>query len=569
MHEIDSSLDIQADVDDDLTVVSDCGSDEFFSFTAPSGLAERLDKFLAVRVVHVSRETIKRAILDGHCSVDGNVCQEPKCKIRRDQQITLSLPSTGTELVAQSLGLQYIYKDATIAVVNKPAGLTVHPCPSCTDTTLVHGLLYNFPQLAALGGERPGIVHRLDKDTSGVMVVALQETTRLRLTEAFAERKVHKTYLAIVHGIPAQTGTCTATMGRHPIQKVKMAVVHNGRTAHTDWERVYADPEGRFSILRIILHTGRTHQIRVHMQHVGHPLLGDSVYSLPNKFAPCAIAPRQMLHAWRLEIPNKICCTQDSAPESSPVSVASRETNMHTFTAPLPADFISTARKLDQSTIWAVLTGSPGCGKSAVLEGLHQKGHAVCSADQLVHNLYTPNTPLWHALRFRFGLEVIEASTGNINRKHLFALMCNDPAVRHEVNQLVHPVVDENVRAFLRATSDSPIRIVEIPLWFESMQSQIRKQGALTPDMVIAVHCEDAQRLHRLQEHRAWSPEMCATMDSWQLAQAEKVKRSDYVVPNSSTLEALEAEVDQLEVTLKALALRKSEKLLTALAQFQ
>ncbi|MEG6594176.1 RluA family pseudouridine synthase, partial [Desulfovibrio sp. 1188_IL3213] len=234
------------------------------------------------------------------CTVDGLPEKRPAAKVHMGQAVILNLPEHQGSLQPEEGHLELLWQDAHLVVCNKPAGLTVHPCPSCPEQTLVQRLLGRFPQLSRLEGQRPGIVHRLDKDTSGLLVVALTESDRLTLSEAFAERQVHKEYLALVSGLPPLEGQCREPLGRHPTAKIKMAVVpenRGGRQAFTEWRRLWSTDDNSVSLLAVRIHTGRTHQIRVHMAHMGHPLLGDRLY------APKAVqdmAPRQMLHAWRL-----------------------------------------------------------------------------------------------------------------------------------------------------------------------------------------------------------------------------------------------------------------------------
>ena len=216
-------------------------------------------------------------------------------------------------LAAAKNALTIYYQDKFLAVIEKKPGLTVHPCPSCQEETLVNHLLYHFPSLKTMEGERPGIVHRLDKDTSGLMLVALTEESRLKLSEAFSEKQIKKTYLALVQGI-CPNGESREPIGRHPAIKTKMALVplnKGGREAFSEWERIYPKEmtaqkitasdtnkqNEKFSLLKVQIHTGRTHQIRVHLSAFGYPLLGDEVYA-PAHIA--AKAPRQMLHAYTL-----------------------------------------------------------------------------------------------------------------------------------------------------------------------------------------------------------------------------------------------------------------------------
>ena len=220
-------------------------------------------------------------------------------------------PPSAVTLVPQEVNFSVIYEDKSLIVVSKPAGVVVHPAPGHSEGTLVHGLLKHCRDLSGIGGElRPGIVHRLDKDTSGLMVAAKNDNAHLSLARQFKSGAVKKEYAAIVHGrMKTHTGEVNLPVGRHPVKRKKMAVVSKGgRHAITIWRKVEEFDAG-FSFLSILLKTGRTHQIRVHMSHIGHPLAGDLIYGHgPNwwkrncpvgKRFSCQVQ-RQMLHSFRL-----------------------------------------------------------------------------------------------------------------------------------------------------------------------------------------------------------------------------------------------------------------------------
>ena len=228
------------------------------------------------------------------------------------QRVALDVPPPlPAEIIQQDLPLTILFEDDDLVVVDKPPGLVVHPAAGHADRTLVNALLFHMKNLSGIGGElRPGIVHRLDKDTSGVMVIAKNDPTHRALTAAWP--KVRKEYLAIVYGKPKKDrGTIEAPIGRDPRNRKRMAVVRaGGRAAATEYEVVeslrYA------SLVRCVLRSGRTHQIRVHLKHLGHPIIGDALYSgpqwrgIPDKRLQKAIAafPRQALHSWRLTLPD-------------------------------------------------------------------------------------------------------------------------------------------------------------------------------------------------------------------------------------------------------------------------
>ena len=202
----------------------------------------------------------------------------------------------------QQIPLSVLYEDSHLIVVDKESGMVVHPAAGNPDGTLVNALLHHCGDLSGIGGvERPGIVHRLDKDTSGCIVVAKNDAAHLSLTSQFAARGTAKLYLAVVQGCPAEPrGTVFTNIGRHPVNRLKMAVVNpgSGKPAITDYEVLHYDAATDSSLVLCTLHTGRTHQIRVHMLHLGHPLIGDPIYAHPRRQK--ARPGRLMLHAWRL-----------------------------------------------------------------------------------------------------------------------------------------------------------------------------------------------------------------------------------------------------------------------------
>jgi 23S rRNA pseudouridine1911/1915/1917 synthase len=209
-------------------------------------------------------------------------------------------------LVPQEIPLDVLFEDEHLIVLNKPAGLTVHPAPGNKDGTLVNGLLHHCPDLPGISGKlRPGIVHRLDKDTTGCIVVAKSQEALVKLQVQIQKRIASREYLAVVHGVPAaEHGTIVGAIGRHPADRKKYAVVHDdsGRHACTHWTLL--ERLGDYSLMRFKLDTGRTHQIRVHCAHIGHPIVGDPVYSRCRKL-PLAL-PGQALHAFQLGLDHPI-----------------------------------------------------------------------------------------------------------------------------------------------------------------------------------------------------------------------------------------------------------------------
>lgn len=273
----------------------------------------RLDVALSRLVTTHTRSFLARCIDDGQVSVDGTPAHRPAERVHAGQSVLLTLPpAAATDVAPQDLPLRIVYQDADVAVIDKPAGLVVHPSAGHAEGTMVNALLFHLTDLSGLGGEiRPGIVHRLDKDTSGLMVVAKHDAAHRFLTGEWQTGSVIKEYLALVYGTPrAEEGTVDAPIGRDPRDRKRMAVVESGRGAVTHW-RVEAALR-HASLLRCRLETGRTHQIRVHMKSIGHPIVGDPMYSgpqwrgIPDKIIQKALSnlDRQALHATRLTFPH-------------------------------------------------------------------------------------------------------------------------------------------------------------------------------------------------------------------------------------------------------------------------
>ena len=282
----------------------------------PEAAGERLDRFLA-RALDRPRNQVQRWIHDGGVRRAGDaVPLKAAHAVAADEVLVARVGDDGIRqtLEPEDRELRVLYEDADVAVLDKPAGLSVHPGAGRATGTLAHRLLARYPETASVGGPgRPGIVHRLDKDTTGALVVARTARAYQGLAAAFAGRAVRKTYLAIVHGVPkAVRGSVTAAIGRHPQRRKEMAVRSGGRPAVTHY-RVLAQCRPAASVLEIDLETGRTHQIRVHLKYLGHPLVGDPVYgearwrALPRAAqAPLRDFPRPALHAFRLQFAHPV-----------------------------------------------------------------------------------------------------------------------------------------------------------------------------------------------------------------------------------------------------------------------
>ena len=264
--------------------------------TVYTGDGSRLDVLLS-RDGALSRSRAAELIREGAVTVDGHPERKPSCKPETGAQVHLTLPEPRPAAVeAQDIPLTVLYQDAHLAVVVKPCGMVVHPAAGNPDGTLVNALLYHLDSLSGIGGEmRPGIVHRLDKDTSGLLLVAKDARTHAALSEALSLRQMEKHYYAVVAGVMKENaGVIDAPIGRSPADRKKMAVVPDGRPSRTEWtlKRQWSDR----ALLDIHLITGRTHQIRVHMSSIHHPVLGDPIYGHKN----LPHAPRLMLHAYSL-----------------------------------------------------------------------------------------------------------------------------------------------------------------------------------------------------------------------------------------------------------------------------
>jgi len=271
-----------------------------FSFTAAAEDAGvRLDKFLSARLESLSRSRIQALIKEGAVTVNGRAAKASHDMEAGDTVAGGIPPDKPAEAQPQDLPLTVLYEDEHLAVLDKSSGMVVHPAHGNEDGTLVNALLHRYGAMSSIGGvARPGIVHRLDKETSGCLVVARNDAAHHSLTEQFAGRSVEKIYLAVLQGIPSsRSGTVSTHIGRDPNNRLRMAVLPPpaGKTSVTDYEVLHVT--GADALVKCTLHTGRTHQIRVHMKHLGHPLLGDEIYA---RTARQTTSARLMLHAWRL-----------------------------------------------------------------------------------------------------------------------------------------------------------------------------------------------------------------------------------------------------------------------------
>jgi len=258
----------------------------------------RIDAYLRANT-EFSRSRVSALMLEGAISVDGEVQAKPSYKVSVGQRIVLDVPQVRpVDIVPQNIPLDILYQDEDVVVVNKPCGMVVHPAAGNEDRTLVNALLYHVHDLSGIGGEmRPGIVHRLDKDTSGLILIAKNDRAHTQLSDQFKERSMEKHYRAVAFGnFREEQGLIDAPIARHPVDRKKMAIVADGKPSQTEWKVLEQLKSAVY--LDVHLLTGRTHQIRVHMHSIGHPLLGDRIYA-PNIKTSVHI-PRLMLHAYSL-----------------------------------------------------------------------------------------------------------------------------------------------------------------------------------------------------------------------------------------------------------------------------
>jgi len=268
--------------------------DKTYRFVADEA-GTRLDKFVGERCPELSRTEAQKLIAGGYVTIDGHVAR-PSLKLGIGSKVNVIIPpAQPSPLTPEAIPLNILYEDDDLLVVDKPAGLAVHPAPGHPGHTLVNAILAHFPHLADISDSlRPGVVHRLDKDTSGVMLVAKNKAAQADLVNQFRARSITKAYLALVKGrLTPERGIIEAAIGRDPRNRKRMAVVAEGREARTEYRVIKYI--GNYTLLEVVTETGRTHQIRVHLAAIGYPVAGDVVYGVKS-----ARLSRQFLHACRL-----------------------------------------------------------------------------------------------------------------------------------------------------------------------------------------------------------------------------------------------------------------------------
>ncbi len=269
---------------------------------------KRLDQFLSSAYPELSRSYIRKLIEEGYVLLNSDEERRPSRRVREGLKVTLLVPEPEPlDIKPENIPIEKVYEDEDVLVLIKPCGLVVHPSPGYTSGTLVNALLYHVKKLSSIGGvERPGIVHRLDRDTAGIMVVAKNDTAHRRLVEQFSERKTEKLYRALVKGIVKEDhGTVELPIGRHPVHRKKFSVfLGRARPAKSEFWVLERFEEVDVTLLKIRIHTGRTHQIRVHLSSLGHPILGDTTYGFNRSSVPQEVnelmGKCNMLVAYRL-----------------------------------------------------------------------------------------------------------------------------------------------------------------------------------------------------------------------------------------------------------------------------
>ena len=285
--------------------------------------SDRLDRYLSQELSDLSRSRIQQLIEQGHVQINNLICTSKKINLKTGDLITLEIPATQPlELIAENIPLDILYEDDELIILNKPAGLVVHPAPGHPDGTLVNAILAHCPNLPGIGGiQRPGIVHRLDKDTTGAIAIAKTDLAYQHLQAQLQAKTARREYLGLIYGVPkTETGSIDLPIGLNPQDRKIMAIVSledGGRNAVTHWR--VKERFGNYTLIHFQLETGRTHQIRVHSAKMGHPLVGDPIYSSGHSLG--VNLPGQALHAWKLQLQH-------------PVSG-----NLVEVTAPLPRSF--------------------------------------------------------------------------------------------------------------------------------------------------------------------------------------------------------------------------------------
>ena len=478
----------------------------------------RLDKFLTQKLKDLgySRQQIITAIKEGQCKVNGQVQKRASYSVRTEDHIELKIEPPYKELSPVSGKLDILWQDQDLIVLNKPWGLSVHPSDLKKENiTLVNYLISEFPDLKNLDELRPGIVHRLDKDTSGLMVVALNKIAQKKLIKSFKKREVQKEYLALIYGIPEfLCSEITKPIGRSLKDRKKMEITDRGKEARTYYQVLYSFEDKNVSLVKINLFTGRTHQIRVHFASLGHPVLGDELYGKKEFLEfknqnpiPSRFIKRQLLHSWKLSF-------------SHP-----RTKEKLSFVQPVPKDIFRVLLSLFKKVQRVGITGSLGCGKSLLTKYLKELGAITWSADEVVKRLYQPNMPGWHAITHYFGDQFLKPGSNEIDKEKLFNTMLEDKKFRKDLENIIHPIVKKDLERFFIKNHEKRIAVAEVPLLIEVGWKDLF-------DIVVGVYCEDSLRHKWLMEKRGLDADKIKAFELWQMDQKEKIKHVDIVVIN-------------------------------------
>lgn len=476
---------------------------------------QRLDAFLALKA-DISRSMAKKAIELGNCLVNEEEVK-PDYKVRLNDCISYTPLIISNSLEAEEGELNILYQDDDYIIINKPPNLTVHPSPSQETNTLVHLLINHFPSIAQMEGQRPGIVHRIDKDTSGILIIALHDKARRAITELFATREVHKEYLALVHNVPQREQTIELPIGRHETVKTKMAVKKSGKYALTDFKILHADTERNYALLAVRIHTGRTHQIRVHLSHIGLPLWGDKLYtSKVIKEVPASLkdrAKRQMLHAWKISFVQPL---------------THKEINI---VCPPPEDMQDCIQMLRTKTQKYIITGNPASGKSTVLNVFKELGYPTFSADAYVQELYKKNNAGTFLLHRLLGDSILTKEK-EVDKQALFEYMQVEET-RKKIEALIHPLVYRAMFEFFQKHENNIEKKVfaEVPLYFESTTESNKEYKVIT---VWTKEDICAKRLASRNNKALYS-----FLNALHLSAEEKRAKADICIENSGTLEEL------------------------------
>ena len=270
--------------------------------------SDRLDRYLSQNLSDLSRSRIQQLIEQGHVQVNDQICTSKKVNLKIGDRISLEIPAIEPlKLIAADIPLDILYEDEELIILNKPAGLVVHPAPGHPEGTLVNAILSHCPNLPGIGGiQRPGIVHRLDKDTTGAIVIAKTDLAYQHLQAQLQTKTARREYLGLVYGVPkTETGSIDLPIGRNPQDRKKMGIVSledGGRAAITHWQ--VQERLANYTLIHFQLETGRTHQIRVHSAKIGHPIVGDPLYSSAHSIG--VNLPGQALHAWKLQLQHPV-----------------------------------------------------------------------------------------------------------------------------------------------------------------------------------------------------------------------------------------------------------------------